>query len=249
MNANVPRLRPALNHGPRLHGADLFLVVAIGLGLFWLAQALWRGVMADAATPEARINVMLGVFLAWVLAWLAAIWIVYIRRRGLSFADLGYVVAEPKWAVRGVIAGFIALPAAFALYLALSPLFGERSGPNARELLGGDAFTAIHALTMLLYTGFLVPITEEILFRGILFRWLRQRLDFWPAAAISAALFAAAHQRIDQMAIVAALGLALAWLTERSRSLVPAILMHQTYNSLTMMLTFAAVWFAPEAQK
>lgn len=246
MNANVPRLRPAQTQGPRLRGSDLFLVVALGLGIFWLLQAIWRGAMADAATPEARINIMLGVYLAWILAWLAAIWIVFIRRRGLSIADLGYVMASPRWAVRGVAAGFIALPVAFALYLALAPLFGARSGPDARELLGGDAFTVVHAFTILLYTGFLVPITEEILFRGILLRWLRQRLDFWPAAAISALLFAAAHQRIDQMVIVAALGLALAWLTERSRSLMPAILMHQTYNSLTMMMTFAAVWFVPE---
>src|SRR5205085_7840049 len=107
----------------------------------WLLQAMWRGVIADAAMPETRINAMLGVYLAWIVAWLAAIWIVFIRRRGLSFADLGYVMASPRWAVRGVIAGFMALPVAFALYLALTPLFGTRSGPDARGLLAGVALT------------------------------------------------------------------------------------------------------------
>ena len=95
---------------------------------------------------------------------------------------------------------------------------------------------------MLLYGGFLVPLSEELLFRGLLFRWLRQRLDFWPAALISAAAFGLAHIRFDQMVVAGLLGLPLAWLYERSRSLAPAILMHQVYNSLVLMLTFAVVW-------
>src|SRR5262249_810056 len=106
----------------------------------------------------------------------------------------------------------------------------------------------IHAAAVLLYGGFLVPLIEELVFRGLLFRWLRQRFDFWPAAFISAATFGAAHIRIDQILIAGLLGLPFAWLYEKSRSLAPAMLMHQTYNSLVLMLTFAVVWLPPGSE-
>jgi len=248
MNANFPRPKPVAALGPPIHGRDLLLVIAVGLGVFWAASTLLQAVAAGATEPGARINYLIGYYGAWAFAWLAAIWIVLVRRRGTTFSDIGYTVPEPKWAARGVLAGFIALPAAFILYMLLRPVLGTQSSTDLRAYFGGDAFNGIHAVTILLYAGFLVPIAEELLFRGLLFRWLRQRLDFWPAALIGAAVFGIAHQRADQMVIAGLLGLPLAWLTEKSRSLAPAILMHQTYNSLTLMVTFAAVWFQPEAQ-
>ena len=130
----------------------------------------------------------------------------------------------------------------------LRPVFDQQSGVNLQQLFGGSDFTLIHAATILLYGGFLIPLAEEMIFRGLIFRWLRQRFDFWPAAFISAAAFGAAHIRPDQVIIAGLLGLALAWLYEKSRSLAPAILMHQTYNSLVLMMTFAVVWFPPQAQ-
>ena len=39
----------------------------------------------------------------------------------------------------------------------------------------------------------LAPLGEELLFRGLLLRGLARRMPFWPAALISAALFASAH--------------------------------------------------------
>ena len=247
MSAPTP-LRPSGGAlpGPRIHGRDLILAIVIGVGLFWIASAILQSLTAGETAPAARINHLIALYGMWAFSLLGAAGLVFVRRRGMSFADLGYVAPTRLWAVRGVGCGFAALPAAFALYLLLRPLLGAETGADLRALFGGDAFTGIHAATILLYAGFLVPLAEELLFRGLLFRWLRQRLTFWPAALASAALFGLAHQRVDQMIIVGLLGLVLAWLTEKSRSLVPAILMHQSYNSLTLMVTFAAIWFQPE---
>lgn len=238
---------PSAPSGIRIHGRDVLLTAAIGIGLFMLAAAVIQSFDARKMPPEGRLNQLIALYAAWTFAWLGAIWLVFTRRRGLSFADLGYHVPEQKWAVRAVGFGFAALPVAFTLFLLLRPVVGVETAGDLRSVFGGDAFTGIHAVAILLYAGFLVPIAEELLFRGLLFRWVRQRLDFWPAALITATIFGLAHQRIDQMIIVGLLGLPLAWLTEKSRSLVPAILMHQTYNSLMLMVTFAAIWFQPEA--
>lgn len=232
---------------PHIAGRDLIVTLLAGFGLVFLAAALLRDWASAGLNAGGRINYLIALSAIWTLVWLGLIWFVFVKRRGMSFADLGYCVAPPAWAVRGVGLGFAALPAAFALYLLLRPILGAETSVDLREYFGGDAFTAVHAVTFLLYAGFLVPITEELLFRGLIFRWLRQHLAFWPSALIASVLFALAHQRLDQMIIVGLLGLPLAWLTEKSRSLVPAILMHQTYNSLTLMVTFAAVWFQPES--
>jgi membrane protease YdiL (CAAX protease family) len=232
--------------GPRLDGRDVLRAVLLGLALFGIGDLILGQVTAGVATAGGRINYLLGYWAVWAFAWLAAIWVVFVRVRGMSFADLGYVVPDRRWAARGVLAGFLIFPAALALALFLRPLLGSESATNIRQYFGGTDFTVFHALTMLLYGGFLVPIAEEMLFRGLLFRWLRQRMDFWGAALISSAIFGVAHLRPDQIVIAALLGLVMAWLYERSRTLVPAILMHQTYNSLGLMMQFAYVWFAPE---
>jgi uncharacterized protein len=249
MNGPAPRLPPPVAFfGPPLRGGDIVRAVLLGLGLFGLAFLVISEVAAGASSPGARINYVIAYFAAWGFAWIAAIWFVFVRGRGMSFAELGYTVPERKWAMRGVAFAFGAVPFVFVLMALLRPVLDVRSSMNLQQYFGGSDFTVIHAATVLLYGGFLVPLAEEFLFRGLLFRWLRQRFDFWPAAFISGAAFGAAHVRADQVIVAGLLGLPLAWLYEKSRSLAPAILMHQTYNSLVLMMTFAVVWFPPTAQ-
>jgi hypothetical protein len=234
--------------GPPLRGGDIILTVLLGLLLFGIAFLAIGEIASGASSAGARINYVIAYFAAWGFAWLAAIWFVFVRGRGLSFAQLGYTVPERKWAARGVGFAFAALPLAYVLLALLRPALDVQSSMNLQQYFGGADFGVLHAATVLLYGGFLVPMAEEFLVRGLLFRWLRQRFDFWPAALISAAAFGAAHIRIDQVIVAGLLGLPLAWLYEKSRSLAPAILMHQTYNSLVLMMTFAVVWFPPPTQ-
>lgn len=248
MSANLPGPPPAsaaTPFGPRLLGRDVLRVVLLGLALFLIGDLVLGEVAAGVDTPSGRINYNLAYWAIWSFAWLAAVWLVFVRQRGLSFGDLGYLVPEPRWAAWGVFAGFAAFPAAFGLAVYLRRLLGSESAADLRQYYGGADFTVLQAFTLLLYGGFLVPIAEELVFRGLLFRWIRQRLDFPTAALVSAAIFAAAHGRPVQIVLTGLLGLLMAWLYEKSRTLVPAILMHQTYNSLGLMMQFAYVWFGP----
>lgn len=243
MSGPLPTRPPAATpFGPPLHGGDLVRTIVIGFALL-LVASLIVGELASAT--DGRINVLIASFAAWSFSWLAAIWLVFVRRRGLTFADLGYTFADRRWALMGIGTAFGALPLALVLAGILRPVLGSESSPILQQAFGSGDFTAIHALTILLYGGFLVPLSEELLFRGLLFRWLRQRLNFWPAAFVSAAVFGIAHGSADKAVITGLLGLPLAYLFEKSRSLAPAILMHQTYNSLALMLTFAATWLLP----
>lgn len=83
---------------------------------------------------------------------------------------------------------------------------------------------------------FFAPVVEETLFRGIIFGSSRTYLGKWTAAAISAALFSALHFQIYGLFPRFILGLVLAHLYERNRSLLPSIIFHALNNSIAMTL-------------
>lgn len=82
-----------------------------------------------------------------------------------------------------------------------------------------------------------VAVVEELFFRAVLFALLRQRLRFVYAAILSSALFAIAHE-VTAWLPVFALGMGLAFLYEKRRSLWTNALAHGTLNALSFVLLF-----------
>lgn len=85
------------------------------------------------------------------------------------------------------------------------------------------------------------PLTEELVFRGVVLRALAQRLGRWWAIVASAVLFAAYHGTAWTAVPLAALGMATGWLAWNRRSLWPAIALHALYNGV---IVAAAFWLA-----
>lgn len=87
--------------------------------------------------------------------------------------------------------------------------------------------------------GVLVPIAEEMVFRGAI---LRRLLDLtgnekrWIAIVLSAALFGIIHGNMLQGVNAFAMGLMLGWMYVRTRSIVPGVVMHFTNNSLSYIM-------------
>jgi uncharacterized protein len=85
------------------------------------------------------------------------------------------------------------------------------------------------------------PIFEEIAFRGLLYAALRRRLAFFPAAIISAGLFAFAHgYSLIGFVSVFWSGFLWAWIYERTGSLIPGMVAH-AMNNLLVCLTVMAL--------
>ncbi|MFH0134366.1 CPBP family intramembrane glutamic endopeptidase [Variovorax sp. VaC1] len=80
------------------------------------------------------------------------------------------------------------------------------------------------------------PVLEEMLFRGIVLRGFLRRYSRSQAMVMSALLFGAAHLNIYQFVVGFVLGMVLAWLYERTHSLIPCIALHATYNGTTLLL-------------
>lgn len=91
-------------------------------------------------------------------------------------------------------------------------------------------------LTIFINVIFIAPILEELLFRGLLFRWLKSRLPVVPAIMISAAIFGGFHDSIASIFPITCLGAYLAWLFQRKGQLLTCITFHMVFNSLNISL-------------
>lgn len=87
-----------------------------------------------------------------------------------------------------------------------------------------------------LFGCIMAPILEEMLFRGVILRSFLHQYSRTRSILWSAAIFAAAHLNMYQMATALAIGIVSGWLYERCRSLWPCILLHASYNTLVTVL-------------
>jgi membrane protease YdiL (CAAX protease family) len=93
----------------------------------------------------------------------------------------------------------------------------------------------------LVSAGFLLvvmgPLGEEILFRGMAYNALRKR-SRRRALIVTSLLFAIAHAQVIHFIPVFLTGLAMAYLYEYTRSLIPAITLHSLINLLLMIFWY-----------
>lgn len=92
----------------------------------------------------------------------------------------------------------------------------------------------------LVLASVVAPLAEEFTYRGVLMMSLLRPLGGAGAIAVSSAVFALVHLLIEPQAILALflLGLALGYITYRTRSLVAAVSAHSAFNTLMVLGTF-----------
>lgn len=129
------------------------------------------------------------------------------------------------------IVGTGALGIACNNLIAMTPLMQVSAGyqeTNQAFFSGGIVFE-------ILGSGFLIPIAEEMLFRGIVFK----RLRIWAGARIaiggSALFFALIHVNLVQFLYAGILGCFLAFLMEKSGKLYVPVLGHVTANLIAIV--------------
>lgn len=123
----------------------------------------------------------------------------------------------------------------------LSALGGDQQQEDLTEDLGVDDSIGLTIAAALLVV-IAAPIGEEVFFRGFFFSALRRRSPFWLAALVSGGLFGAVHlstSNVTASVQLAVLGVLLAWLLERTGSIVPCIALHAANNGVafTLLLT------------
>lgn len=92
-------------------------------------------------------------------------------------------------------------------------------------------------LIQILASGLLIPVAEELIFRGLVFASLRGRLSFLPAAVLSGLIFGLYHGNLPQGVYAFLIGLALSWLYEVCGTLLAPYLFHVSANIVSLCVT------------
>ena len=90
----------------------------------------------------------------------------------------------------------------------------------------GGAFLAYSSL----FAAILGPVIEELFFRGFLYGVFKKYIGVFWSMTITAAIFAALHTHIVGFFPIMALGMLLAYLYEKTGTLVSSITVHIMHN-------------------
>jgi membrane protease YdiL (CAAX protease family) len=136
---------------------------------------------------------------------------------------------------RALLLCIVLLVVVYAVTSAIDPLLhgGREQGltPKTWQPSHADAYAA----NFVVVAG-VAPFAEELLFRGLGFGLLRPLAGRWPTIIAIGALFGVYHGLVQALPELAIFGCALAWLRSKTQSVFPGMLLHATFNSLSLIL-------------
>lgn len=139
---------------------------------------------------------------------------------------------------------FLTIFAINLLYQSLLSTLHLNVQTNDQTILQLGKIAPFTMYALLLLAVFVAPLCEEVLFRGFLFTGFQRSMPLAWAVVLSALIFAAAHNDLPSFPVLFCIGLLLALLRWRTRSLWPGILLHllnNAWSALSIILVLHGV--------
>ncbi len=220
-----------------------FIVMAAAA--VWIAFSTLSGY--DANTLNSQINTIvdemlnrslsialeLQVFAAAVTLPLLVLYYRMDRKRDRIYGREKRYTAAPSW--QYVLVAVLGLSACLAgnNLLMASGLYSVSSGYNeVSELLYGGKLALEFA-----GLGIVIPIVEEMIFRGLLYRRLREDMKVSTAAVVCSLIFGFYHGNLLQGIYAFALSLLFIYVYERYHTMAAPILFHVAANLLSVAVS------------
>src|SRR3954471_15445617 len=172
------------------------VAMLIALILYILTVAIVGGIALVAIPPIPGFSREMKVYLLVVPALIALYWFVITKLGDPKRNDL----RDPK-ALRHLLLGLLGGTAIFSVAVVIAGALG------IYRIVGLGTFNGLLAAIIVPTVG--AAVTEELLFRGILFRWIEQFGGSWVALLVTSGLFGAAHLANPHANWIAAVGIAL----------------------------------------
>lgn len=226
---------------------DLIFVSLASLMLFVLILTVGAvgsgvGVSADLlvdfiqGTPTLDLSI-------WLLAasgfsLVLGVGLVAILRSRFQRLAVEFSAPSVAWSVGALVLGLLAIPLSSLIVLGVQMILGQPPENVQLEMILPEGFSLVGMVAMLFLGGLLVPVGEELLFRAVLYRWLRDRWGITAGILISSIVFGLFHGEISLAVGAGVLGLLLAWSYQRSGSLWVPIAIHAINNGFKIGLLY-----------
>jgi membrane protease YdiL (CAAX protease family) len=246
--AALPAARATVGRAGRWDWTDVVAFLPAAAAAVFVTASLVVGVTQAAdqsLQPSARtaVEAFAGQAASYAAA-LTALLVLLRLRRGLHLADLGWRLPRAlgragwlPWLAISLVGAVIALEVAdwlASLATQVLPNSPNTQCTTVRDQYGGYLAVAIPLVCLI------APLSEETIFRGFIYGWLRRRLPVLPAVGISAVVFSAAHLVLVLALPLFAVGVILALLYEYSDSLLPGALVHGLFNLVGILAILGA---------
>ena len=212
-----PRTGQKLYHATALKPANAWIVFFAATLTIWITQGVAYGMGAPG---------LVAAGVSYVVA--LCIFIGIVRTEGVAIVGLRW--PQARYVLAAVLVGI----AAWYVNLVIVSLL-EPPGSDSKTLK--QIVEQSPLVTTVLVVGVLPAVVEELVFRGVLARSLATRYSPAIGIGISAVLFGLYHIVPAQMVSTFFLGLALAFITLRARSVVPAMIVHFLNNSIAIVVS------------
>lgn len=165
---------------------------------------------------------------------LYAVWLGVVLLVALDRSELLALRAPAAWRrALGLALGVIVAIYAWEVIVSLLPL---PESPGKEQGLAPSRWEPAHAAAFaanVVLFAVIAPVVEELTFRGVGQSLLRF-LGRIPSILIVGVAFGLAHGLVEALLVLVPFGIALAWLRDRTRSVVPGILVHGLFNGVAL---------------
>lgn len=225
---------------------EILAVAAASIG-FAVAASFATGMAMGGTDPERAKALAKSETFALTVLGLATLgmfvstYLIIVRRRRIGWRDIGFRPIRTRVAFMAFGLGLLAVPLMAVTGAAIQRIMGKPFSSPQLKFLAPDGFSWTIVVGMVLIGGLLAPLAEEIIFRGLIYRWLRRFWPVLPATFVSAAVFGVVHGLPPVIAAAFVVGLLLAVVYERTGSLWAPTIVHATQNCVAMAIMFASL--------
>lgn len=213
----------------KIGGKDLIKVFGVVFGLLAILILVVFLIKPEPAMISFVIN--LGFFLIVLI-----ILILFLKKKKISWEEFGFSEIKFRW----IFFSFLLIFLVIGLGGFLSQLFSKLLNIPTENLSFFKAIVSdkawLNILNLKLGVAILVPFAEEVLFRGFLFKYIRQEKSFIFSAILSSVLFSLMHFSLDSLPFTLLLGLSTAFAYEKGKSLFYPFLIHMGVNNLASIM-------------
>lgn len=159
----------------------------------------------------------------------------------LAWQSLGFRRFSPGQALLWIIVLMLVIFGVNNLYQYIITTLHLNLQTNDQVLLAQSKQAPLTTYSTLLAAVVIAPFCEEVFFRGFVFPGLCNEMPVGWALVISSLLFAITHADLGSFAVLFVIGLGLAFLRWRTKSIWPGMLLHALNNAIAALVIILAM--------